>query len=97
MERFTESATDRKVYVDVDATFEADGHLIPRAIYWKDGSRFEITGVRSCVSATALQCGSFGKRYTVIINDRNSTFLFYEQNTRWDTLSPGRWFVERKE
>ena len=96
MEKFVRTDPDRKVYVDVDATFEADGRLIPRAVYWEDGSRYEISGIRSCTPAMAKHCGGYGQRYTVVIN-KQVTFLFYERIMRWDDNCPGRWFVEKKE
>ena len=75
-----------KAYVDVEARFSREGQLMPTAIIWEDGRRFEIDRVTDAAQRASLKAGGAGIRYTCIINGQQS-YLFYET---------GRWFVERK-
>ena len=75
-----------KVYVAVDARFEADGRMTPAAVTWEDGTRYEIDRVLDVRRAASLKAGGAGVRYTVRIG-RTQTFLFREED---------RWFVERR-
>ena len=75
-----------KVYVEVDARFTRDGQLLPRAIIWEDGRRYEIDRVTQVARRASMKAGGVGIRYTCIVNGKQS-YLFYEV---------GRWFVERK-
>ena len=75
-----------KVYVGVNALFEADGRLIPRSILWEDGRIFEIDKILDVRRAASLKAGGAGIRYTVRIG-RHETFLYLEE---------GRWFAERR-
>ncbi len=76
----------RKRYVAVDAHFDEDGRLLPRAVEWDDGRRFAIDEVRDVRRAASLKTGGDGMRYTVRIGS-SVTYLFYEQP---------RWFVEER-
>ena len=76
-----------KIYVDVTASFSADGILRPLSIIWTDGTRYTVDAVRSCVRAASRKAGGTGLRYTVVIRGQE-TFLYYEENYRW--------FVEAK-
>lgn len=76
----------RKRYVAVSADFSEEGTLVPRAITWEDGRRFEIDEVRGVRRAASLKAGGDGLRYTVRIGP-NVTHLFFEDP---------RWFVEEK-
>ena len=75
-----------KVYVEVEARFSAEGRLMPRAIIWEDGRRYEIDRVVSIERCASQKAGGKGVRYTCMINGRQS-YLFYEVD---------KWFVERK-
>ncbi|MBQ8830870.1 MAG: hypothetical protein IJ017_04680 [Oscillospiraceae bacterium] len=75
-----------KVYVGVNAMFEADGRLLPRSILWEDGRIFEIDKILDVRRAASLKAGGSGIRYTVRIG-RHETFLYLEE---------GRWFAERR-
>ena len=75
-----------KVYVDVDAHFCKDGRLIPKAIIWEDGRRYEIDRITNIARRASLKAGGCGIRYTCIVNGRQG-YLFYEVD---------KWFVERK-
>lgn len=77
---------DSKVYVDVDARFGKDGKLMPTAIIWEDGHRYEIDKVTQVVRRASMKAGGVGIRYTCVVNGKQS-YLFYEVD---------RWFVERK-
>ena len=75
-----------KVYVDVEAYFGKDGRLIPTAVIWEDGRRYEIDRVIQIARRASLKAGGVGIRYTCIVGGRQS-YLFYEVD---------KWFVERR-
>lgn len=75
-----------KVYVDVDVHFSKDGKIIPKAIIWEDGRRYEIDKITQVARRASFRAGGTGMRYTCIVNGKQS-YLFYEVN---------RWFVERR-
>lgn len=76
---------DVKVYVDVDAHFSKDGVLMPVALTWEDGRRYEIDRVLRVEKCASRKAGGAGIRYTCRVNGRQS-HLFFEED---------RWFVER--
>ena len=86
---------EMRVYVDVDATFDKCGRILPRSLVWEDGCRYEIDRVVSVRPAVAARAGSGGDRYTIIVKGRES-YLFFERNADLMGSSLGRWFVERK-
>ena len=75
-----------KVYVDVDVHFSKDGKIIPKAIIWEDGRRYEIDKITQVARRASFRAGGTGIRHTCIVNGKQS-YLFYEVN---------RWFVERR-
>ena len=77
----------RKTYVEVFANFTKDGRLIPKAVIWNDGHRYEIQRIKDICRAASLKAGGAGLRYTCVIDGRES-HLFYEDNNMW--------FVEEK-
>lgn len=84
-----------KVYVEVVASFAADGRLIPLQITWEDGRKYLIDRVLDIRQAAAMKAGGQGDRYTIRINGQHS-YLFFERSTRTGGNNIGRWFVERK-
>lgn len=84
-----------KVYVDVAATFDSYGTMLPRAIKWEDGTTYTIDRVTDIVQAAARKAGGQGDRYTIIVNGQQS-YLFFERSTNLYGNCIGRWFVERK-
>lgn len=86
---------DPKVYVRVLASFREDGVMLPRALIWEDGTRYNIDRVSDIRQAAASKAGGQGDRYTVNINGRRS-YLFFERCTELTGNNIGRWFVERK-
>jgi len=77
----------RKTYVEVVANFTKDGRLIPKAVIWNDGHRYEIRRIKDICKAASLKAGGAGMRYTCVIDGKES-HLFYEDNNMW--------FVEEK-
>lgn len=77
----------RKVYVDVTASFSADGGLRPLSVRWEDGTVFAVDRVLDVRPAAALKAGGCGIRYTCRICGQQ-TYLFLDED---------RWFVEAKE
>ena len=84
-----------KVYVGVEADFGSDGIMLPRAIIWEDGTRFEVDRVLDIRPAPALKAGGQGDRYSVRINNQ-PTYIFFERSTNLTGNVIGRWFVERR-
>ena len=80
------SENDVKVYVDVDVHFTKDGELVPTAIIWENGHRYEIDKITQVARRASLKAGGCGLRYTCIVGGRQS-YLYYEVD---------KWFVERK-
>ncbi len=76
----------RKVYVQVDARFTADGKIIPHRIVWEDGKVYTIDEVLDIRRAASLKAGGIGMRYLVRL-DRKEAFLWYEEPA---------WFMEGK-
>lgn len=84
-----------KVYVPVIASFDVEGHLIPKELVWEDGRRYSIDRVLDIRPAAALKAGGQGDRYTIQICKQQS-FLFFERSSNLSGNTLGRWFVERK-
>ena len=84
-----------KVYVGVEADFGSDGVMMPRAIIWEDGTRYEVDRVLDIRPAPALKAGGQGDRYSVRINN-HPTYIFFERSTNLTGNVIGRWFVERR-
>ena len=76
----------RKVFVDVNANFKADGTIIPLSIKWEDGTVYRIDQVLKVCRAASLKAEGAGIRYTCRIGN-NITNIFLEENA---------WFVEAK-
>lgn len=86
---------EKRVYVDVDATFDKDGRILPRALVWEDGCRYEIDRVTNVRPAFAARAGSGGDRYTIIVRGKES-YLYFERSAELTGDHLGKWFVERK-
>jgi hypothetical protein len=84
-----------KVYVDVIASFDADGRLIPLQLIWEDGRKYKIDRVLDIRPAAAMKAGGQGDRYTIQVSGRN-TYLFFERSANVSGNNIGRWFVERR-
>ena len=81
----------KRVYIEVNVTFNEIGEMRPNYIKWKDGIIYEIDRVLEIRRATS-KAGSMGVRYTVKIMGKERR-IFYE-DTYSETGTP-RWFVER--
>ena len=86
---------DIKVYVEVNASFNEDGLMIPKSLVWEDDTTYHIDKVTDIRQAAALKAGGQGDRYTIHVNGRQS-YLFFERSTNLSGNVLGRWFVERK-
>ncbi len=73
-----------KVYLTVLAEHRLDGTVLPRALYWADGRKYEIDRVKDFKPCAAKMTGGHGFRYTAMIGGRER-YLFREGD---------RWFVE---
>lgn len=84
-----------KVYVPVEAAFDASGKVTPRSLIWLDGRSYAIDRVLDVRRAVSAKVGSGGDRYTIMVKGKRS-YLFFEHNPRPGDTVTGRWFVERK-
>lgn len=75
-----------KVYVDVIAQFDQDGHIIPLLFIWENGQKYKIDKVLDITRAASLKAGGLGIRYTCQVCGKQ-TYLYLEDD---------RWFMERK-
>lgn len=89
------SDTFERVYVDVNAAFNASGNLIPLEIRWVDGKVYEIDKVTDIRQAAAMKAGGQGDRYEVWIRGKQS-YLFFERSGALSGNNLGRFFVECK-
>lgn len=74
-----------KIYLEVNADFDLDGNIRPRAITWEDGRVFEIDRILDVRRAPALKAGGLGIRYICRIRGKEVR-LFNEE---------GHWFMEK--
>ena len=84
-----------KVYVGVEAEFQPDGKMLPRAVIWEDGRRYEVDKIKSIRPGYAAKAGGQGDQYDIYVNGK-LTRLFFERSTNLSGNVIGRWFVERK-
>lgn len=76
-----------KIYVDMDAHYDADGNIMPVRMTWEDGSKYEIDQVLDVRRAASMKAGGLGIRYTCRICG----------HIRYVWLEDSRWFVEGKQ
>ena len=69
----------------VNADFDLDGNIRPRAITWEDGRVFEIDRVLDVRRAASLKAGGLGIRYICRIRGKEVR-LFNDE---------GHWFMEK--
>jgi hypothetical protein len=81
-----EAVAREKHYVEVIADTDTDGNVMPVAIIWDDGRRYDIDRVMESRPTCSLKTGGKGMRYTIRLGGRFK-YLFYE--------GP-RWFVEAR-
>ena len=86
---------DAKVYVQVNADFNADGVMLPRVLIWEDGEKYVVDRVVDIRQAAARKAGGQGDRYTIEVRGQIS-YLFFERALQLTGNVIGRWFVERK-
>ena len=86
---------DAKVYVQVNADFNADGVMLPRVLIWEDGEKYAVDRVVDIRQAAARKAGGQGDRYTIEVRGQIS-YLFFERVPQLTGNVIGRWFVERK-
>ena len=86
---------DSKVYVQVNADFNADGVMLPKTVIWEDGEKYVIDRVVDIRQAAARKAGGQGDRYTIEVRGQIS-YLFFERVLQLTGNVIGRWFVERK-
>ena len=74
-----------KINLQVNADFDLDGNIRPRAITWEDGCVFEIDRVLDVRRAASLKAGGLGIRYICRIRGKEVR-LFNDE---------GHWFMEK--
>ena len=73
-----------KINLQVNADFDLDGNIRPRAITWEDGRVFEIDRILDARMAPAMVAGGLGMRYICRIRGK-VVKLFNDE---------GKWFME---
>ena len=74
-----------KINLQVNADFDLDGNIRPRAITWEDGRVFEIDRILDVRRAASLKAGGLGIRYICRIRGKEVK-LFNDK---------GHWFMEK--
>ncbi|MDY6289972.1 MAG: hypothetical protein SPL86_00640 [Succiniclasticum sp.] len=74
-----------KINLQVNADFDLDGNVHPKAIIWEDGRVFEIDRILDVRRAASLKAGGLGIRYICRIRGKEVK-LFNDE---------GRWFMEK--
>ena len=74
-----------KINLQVNADFDLDGNIRPRAIIWEDGRVFEIDRILDVRRAASLKAGGVGIRYICRIRGKEVK-LFNDE---------GHWFIEK--
>ena len=74
-----------KINLQVNADFDLDGNIRPRAIIWEDGRVFEIDRILDVRRAASLKAGGLGIRYICRIRGKEVK-LFNDE---------GHWFMEK--
>ena len=59
-----------KINLQVNADFDLDGNIRPRAIIWEDGRVFEIDRILDVRRAASLKAGGLGIRHICRIRGR---------------------------
>lgn len=73
----------KKELITVEADRQPDGLLLPKAVLWKDGRRFEISRV---LFYSASPTGEYeGIRYTVMIGSTEK--YIYRVNHKWYVMA----------
>lgn len=73
----------KKELITVEADRQPDGLLLPKAVLWKDGRRFEISRV---LFYSASPTGEYeGIRYTVMIGSAEK--YIYRVNHKWYVMA----------
>jgi len=76
-----------KVFVQIEATIDRQGRIIPRSLEWKDGIVYPIDKVLKVENHCAARSGGAMLRYTIRVNGKTS-YLYQQQD--------GRFFAEKK-
>jgi hypothetical protein len=84
-----------RIYVEVTASFDADGQLLPKLIVWEDGTEYNIDRVLDIRPAFSAKSGGQGDRYMVRLGNHYS-YLFFERSAEIKGNRLGRWFVEAR-
>ena len=74
-----------KIYVSVELIVDEEGGILPTAIIWEDGHKFDIDKVTDVRYAASQKAGGIGTRYTCKIMGQQR-YLFFEDP---------KWFVEK--
>lgn len=74
-----------KIYVSVELIVDEEGGILPTAIIWEDGHKFDIDKVTDVRYAASQKAGGIGTRYTCKIMGQQR-YLYFEDP---------KWFVEK--
>ena len=74
-----------KIYVSVELIVDEEGGILPTAIIWEDGHKFDIDKVTDVRYAASQKAGGIGTRYTCKIMGQQR-YIYFEDP---------KWFVEK--
>lgn len=83
----------KRVYVNVEVNFDSTGRMLPRALIWSDGKKYDIDRVLDIRPAYAEKAGGQGDRYKIKVRGADRE-LFFEHSADLSSPIVGRWFVE---
>jgi hypothetical protein len=75
-----------KKYVDMIVRYYPDGTIKPMAIWWEEGTIYEIDKIVDVRPCASLKAGGAGIRYSCMIQGHEK-YIWLEEN---------KWFVEAK-
>lgn len=81
-----------RIFIKTETVFDEYGRMIPQALIWEDGRKFDIDYV-SDIKRIALPGIGRGDKYTIVIKGKKRE-LFFERSTNLSGNIIGRWYIE---
>lgn len=85
---------DEDKYIEVEVSCKPTGAIIPLAIVWKDGRRFEIDEIIDVRRQASLKAGGAGIRFVCMV--KGERVNLYMEDIEFNRLPGARWFIESK-
>ena len=85
-----------KINLQVNADFDLDGNIRPRAITWEDGRVYEIDRVLDVRRAASLKAGGVGMRYSLKAGGVGMRYICRIRGKEVRLFNEeGHWFMEK--